>query len=96
MVRSKLSPAVYRVRPTSYGGNSKEVSLHLVYLKPYHSQSKLPPPDFDTFGERFLGKAIPLPDLQPDLEALPRIESIIIEKVIGHQRAPGRLGPPIK
>ena len=56
VVKSQLSPVVYRVRPASRSAEVPDVSVHLAHLKPYHSQSRPPTPDFNLLGEMFLGK----------------------------------------
>ncbi len=93
VVRSQLSPVVYRVRPDSRSAEVSDVSVHLAHLKPYHSPSRPPAPDFNLLGEMFLGKSIPLPALLSDDNSAPRIESYVVDRIAGPDRARGRPGP---
>ena len=90
VICSKLSDIMYRVRlPT----DSKQVSVHLSHLKTYHPHAKPPAPDFDALGDLFLGKTIPLPNLDQPGQTLPRIESYVVDHIAGHSRGRGRPGP---
>ena len=87
-VSERMSPTVYRIKLDER--SNKEVSVHLAHLKKYNPRETPPAPDFDKLSELFLGKSIPLPEVdQPD-EKLPRIEKYVIEKVVGHAPGPGR------
>ena len=86
IICSQLSPVVYRVRRTN---ETREVSVHLAHIKPYHQREKPPAPEFDKLANFFLGKQIPLPALDHQDQILPRIESYIVDRVVGHKRGPG-------
>lgn len=72
-IRAQLSPAMYRVRPSSRGNG--DVSLHLAHLKPYREQTQETVPDFTTMDVLFLGKLIPPTALQADTDSLPRVSN---------------------
>ena len=72
VICSQLSPVVYRVRRRN---ETREVSVHLAHIKRYYARKTPPAPDFDKLSVFFLGRQIPLPDLDHPDEAQPKIES---------------------
>ena len=89
IICSQLSPVVYRVRRAK---ETREISVHLAHLKPYHERQKPPAPQFDKLAEYFLGKQIPLPAVDND-ENQPRIERYVVDKVVDHKFGRGRKTP---
>ena len=87
VVRSQISPVVYRVRLTN---DTQQVSLHLAHIKPYHQQETPPAPHFEKLVELFLGEPIPPPELDDPDAAQPKTESYSVDWVIDHKRRPGR------
>lgn len=87
IVCSQLSPVVYRVRLKN---DTREVSVHLAHIKPYQRRETPPAPQFEKLAELFLGKPIPLPDLDHPDEAQPKIESYFVDRVVNHKCGPGR------
>ncbi|MEM7282981.1 MAG: DDE-type integrase/transposase/recombinase [Pseudomonadota bacterium] len=84
---SRLSPLIYKVK---LGNDTKQTSVHLAHLKKYYPREKAPAPNFEKLAEFFLGKRLPLPEVdRPDV-AQPKIERYIVDKVVGHKRGPGR------
>ena len=59
-VCSQWSPVVYRARLPN---DTREVSVHLAHIKPYHQRETPPAPQFEKLADLFLGKPIPLPEL---------------------------------
>ena len=84
---SQLSPVVHRVRLTN---DTREVSVHLAHIKPYHQRETPPAPQFEKLAELFLGEHIPLPELDHPDAAQPKIESYFVDRVVDHKRGPGR------
>ena len=50
VVCSKLSPVVYRVRLTT---DTRQVSVHLAHIKPYHQRETPPTPSLEKLAEMF-------------------------------------------
>ena len=86
----QLSPVVYKVRLTN---DTRAVSVHLAHIKPYHQRETPPAPQFEKLAELFLGKPIPLPELDHPDETQPKIESYVADRVVDHKRGPGRQSP---
>ena len=59
-------------------------------LEKYYPREKAPAPDFDRLTDFFLGKKLPLPEVDRPEVAQPKIERYIVEKVVGHKPGPGR------
>ena len=81
---------VYRVKRQNETG---EVSVHLAYIKRYYARKTPPAPDFDKLSEFFLGRQIPLPELDHPDEAQPKIESYVVDKVVNHKSGRGPKTP---
>ena len=90
VICSQLSPVVYRVRRQNETG---EVSVHLAHIKRYYARKTPPAPDFDKLSEFFLGRQIPLPELDHPDEAQPKIESYVVDKVVNHKSGKGPKTP---
>ena len=90
VVCSQLSPVVYRVGLTN---DTREVSVHLAHMKPYKQRETPPAPQFEKLAELFSGKPIPLPELDHPDAAQPIIESYFVDRVVDHERGPGRPRP---
>ena len=86
----QLSPVVYQVRLTN---DTREVSAHLAHIKPYHQWQTSPAPHFEKLAELFLGKPMPLPELDHPDEAQPKIESCFVGRVVDHKSGHGRKSP---
>lgn len=67
----RLSPVVYGVRRQN---ETREVSGLLAHIKKYFARKTPPAPDFEKLSEFFLGRQIPLPELDHPDEAQPKIE----------------------
>ena len=87
VICSQLSPLVYRVKRKK---ETREVSLHVTHLKPYHPRETPPAHQLDKLAEFFSGNQISLPALDHPDEAQPRIESYVVDRVVGHKLRPGR------
>ena len=81
---------VYRVRLTN---DTRDVSVHLAHIKPYHQRETPPAPQFEKLAELFSGEPIPLPELDHPDAAQPKIESYFVYRVKYHKRGPGRPAP---
>ena len=90
VICSQLSPVVYRVRRQNETG---EVSVHLAHIKRYYARKTPPAPDFDKLSEFFLGRQIPLPELDHPDEAQPKIESYVVDKVVNRKSGKGPKTP---
>ena len=90
VVCSQLSPVVYRVRLMN---DTREVSVHLARIKPYHQRETPPAPQLEKLGGLFLGEPIPLPQLDHPDVAHPTIESYFVDRVVDHKRGPDRPSP---
>ena len=53
---AQLSPVAYRVRRTN---ETRQISVHLAHIKPFHPREKPPAPQFDKLANFVLGKEIP-------------------------------------
>ena len=58
VICSQLSPVVYRVRRMN---ETREISVHLAYLKPYHPRETPPAPEFDKLAELSWENKFPYP-----------------------------------
>lgn len=87
---SQLSPVVYRVKRQ---GEAREVSVHLAHLKQYHHRQTPPAPQFGKLAEYFMGKPIPLPDLDENSANQPKIERYTVQEIVGHKPGRGRKSP---
>ena len=90
VVCSQLSPVVYRVRLTN---DTRQVSVHVDHMKPYHQRETPSAPQFEKLAELVLGKPIPLPVLNHPDAAQPKIEFYFVDRVVDHKRGPGRPSP---
>ena len=90
VVCSQLSTVVYRVRLTN---DTREVSVYLAHIKPNHQRETTPAPQCEKLAELFLGKLIPLPELDHPGATQPKIESYFVDRVVDHRRRPGRPRP---
>ena len=90
VVCPQLSPVVYRVRLPN---DTREVSVHLAHIKPYHQRETPPAPRSEKLVDLFLGKPIPLPELDHPDEGQPKIQSYFVDRVADHKRGPGRHSP---
>jgi len=72
--------------------DTKQVSAHLAHLKSYRPRRKAPAPEFDLLSGMFLGKPLPLPELEESSESHPHISLYDVDHVVGHRRGQGRRG----
>lgn len=87
-IRAQLSPVVYRVRPSSRDGGG--VSVHLAHLKPHREQAQQPGPGFAMKGALLPGDPVPLPALRPEADSRPRMESRVVDKIVGAPASTGQ------
>ena len=67
---------VYRVRLTN---DTRQVSVHLARIQPYHQRETLPAPQLEKLAEFLLGKPSALPELDPpDAVQLKRAYYIVV------------------
>ena len=90
VVFSQLSLVVYTAHLTN---DTREVSVQLAHIKPYHQRETSPAPQFEKLVERFLGEPIYLPELDHPDAAQPKIESYFVDRVVDHKIGPGRPSP---
>ena len=90
IICSKLSPVVYRIR---HPDDTKQLSVHLAYIKSYRPRQSAPVPDFHKLEGLFLGKTLSTPALEESGTVPPHIGIFHVADVVGHRRGQGRHSP---